>query len=353
MNNKNLPLTIETGKWRGGHIQGIAMDREKGYIYCSFTTELVKLDLCGNVIGSVKGFTGHLGCLAMGPDGRIYGSLEYKNDSIGRDILNLLGIENEIKNAFYIAVFDGDKIDSLDMDAEKGGIMKTVWLKEPTEDYLYETAEKKHRYACSGIDGITFAPAFEGEGTRVYVAYGIYGDNTRDDNDYQVLLCYDPKELVKYEAILAADNIHSSGPEKAENRYFVYTGNTTFGVQNMEYDESTGNIFMAVYRGRKEKFKNHNLFLVDTSKGVRTELLKGMDGEYGKVLSLAESNIYEEEHGIYSYEFKYGSTGMISLGGGYFYISEPRQADGEYESTIRLYKLTGKGFPAFAAVTEE
>ena len=77
---KDLPLTIATGEWRGGHIQGIALDRKNGFIYCSFTTELVKLDLSGNVIGSTKGFTGHLGCLAMGADGRIWGSLEYKND---------------------------------------------------------------------------------------------------------------------------------------------------------------------------------------------------------------------------------------------------------------------------------
>ncbi|MBQ9747123.1 MAG: hypothetical protein IJW21_09925, partial [Clostridia bacterium] len=68
MENKNLPLTIETGAWRSGHIQGIALDRENGFMYCSFTTELVKMDLNGNVLGSVKGFTGHLGCLAMGPD---------------------------------------------------------------------------------------------------------------------------------------------------------------------------------------------------------------------------------------------------------------------------------------------
>ena len=60
---KNLPEVIHTGVYRGGHIQGIAIDNERKYIYCSFTTELVKLDMDGNFIGSVKGFTGHLGCL--------------------------------------------------------------------------------------------------------------------------------------------------------------------------------------------------------------------------------------------------------------------------------------------------
>ena len=99
---KQLPSEISTGKWRGGHIQGIAVDKERKYMYCSFTTELVKLDMEGNVIGSVKGFTGHLGCLAYNPeDGRVYASLEYKNDVIGQSVLRSLGIQNEIKNAFF------------------------------------------------------------------------------------------------------------------------------------------------------------------------------------------------------------------------------------------------------------
>ena len=50
-----LPTVIHTGEWTGGHIQGIAIDKDRKFIYCSFTTELIKLDLAGNVIGSVKG----------------------------------------------------------------------------------------------------------------------------------------------------------------------------------------------------------------------------------------------------------------------------------------------------------
>ena len=129
-----LPLSIYTGIFHGGHIQGIAIDKERNYIYCSFTTELVKLDMKGNFIGSVKGFTGHLGCLAYNAeDDRVYASLEYKNDVIGKGILNHLGVE-EVKNAFYVAIFDGEKITRPDMSAEKDGVMTTVWLREATED---------------------------------------------------------------------------------------------------------------------------------------------------------------------------------------------------------------------------
>lgn len=351
---KNLPLTIETGKWRGGHIQGIVLDSENGFIYCSFTTELVKLDLAGNVIGSAKGFTGHLGCLAMGADGRIWGSLEYKNDSIGKGILDNLGIKNEVQNAFYIAIFDGSKITERDMDASSCGIMKTVWLREPTEDYLAEWEEggkaMKHRHGCSGIDGITFAPAFEGEGERLLVAYGIYEELDREDNDYQVLLSYDPAELVKYEEVLTADNIHTSGPEKAENVYFVYTGNTAFGVQNMEYDSHTGDIFLSVYRGHKEKFLNYNYFRILGKQTPKEEVLLGKNMS-GKTLALAKTGRLDEKNGIYTHEFKHGTTGLLSLGEGYFYLSEPKSEAGLHSSVIRLYRYTGE-FKPFAAVEE-
>ncbi len=348
-----LPLSIETGIWHGGHIQGIALDKERKHLYCSFTTELVKLDLMGNVIGSVKGFTGHLGCLALGEDGRIYASLEYKNDIIGKGILDLLG-KGEVKTAFYVAVFDGNRITEPNMNAEKDGIMKTVWLREPTEDHLAVWEEDgklaKHRHACSGIDGITFAPAFEGDGMRLLVAYGVYGDLDRHDNDYQVLLSYDPASLLPHEEILTADNVHQSGPDHAEARYFVYTGNTDFGVQNMEYDPYTGDIFLSVYRGRKPEFPNHNLFILD-GKGVpHEEELIGCRGEKGKVLPLKKTGKHDEKNGIYSHESVNGSTGIFSLGDGTCYLSEARGSNGNYRATIRLCRICADQFEPFVPI---
>lgn len=339
-----LPKSIYTGKWTGGHIQGIAVDRDRKYLYCSFTTEFVKLDMQGNVIGSVKGFTGHLGCMAYNAEnGKVYCSLEYKNDAIGRSILNKLGIETEIQNAFYVAIFDVDKIDRVGMDFTENGVMKTVWLREATEDYLSEWEENGkticHRHGASGIDGITFAPAFHGEGMRLLVAYGIYGDNERTDNDYQVILSYRPEELEPYEDILSADHIHTSGPASAEDKYFVFTGNTNWGVQNMEYDPATGNIFLAVYPGKKEAYPNYKMFAIDGHIAPREEALCGYsNGEAGKVLTL--STFAEDKGGSY---FRYGSTGMIALGEGLFYFSEDHNGEGYWDSTICLYRYTGEG----------
>ena len=130
---RNLPREIRSGEQGPFHVQGIAVDLERGYIYFSFTTKLLKMDFEGNLIGSVDGMTGHLGCLTVNPeDGRVYGSLEYKNDEIGRGILRQLNKEGNGENqsdAFYVAIFDVDKITRPDMDAETDCLMKAVGRK--------------------------------------------------------------------------------------------------------------------------------------------------------------------------------------------------------------------------------
>ena len=96
----------------GSHVQGIAIDAKREHLYFSFTTCLVKTDLHGNVIGSVTGLAGHLGCIACNyDDGRVYGSLEFKQDSIGRGILASLGSDIKLSDGFYMAIFDAEKID--------------------------------------------------------------------------------------------------------------------------------------------------------------------------------------------------------------------------------------------------
>ena len=216
-----LPRTILSGPYKAGHIQGIAVDTERRYIYYSYTTMLVKADLQGNVIGSVKGLLGHLGCLDFNDeDGCVYGSLEYKNDAIGKGILRMERSDRRLDDAFYIAVFDVDRITRMDMDAEKDGIMTTVCLPTVLEDYLaeVETAEgrKPHRFGCSGIDGVSFGPRFGKRGGRYYltVAYGVYGETDRSDNDYQVLLQYDTRKWRRYETPLSQSSMHTRGPAR-------------------------------------------------------------------------------------------------------------------------------------------
>ena len=89
------PVSIFSGNWKFGHVQGIAVDKKHGYVYYSFTTVLVKTDMKGKLIGTVTGLLGHLGCLTFNEaDGRVYGSIEYKSDEIGRGVLSMKNVEH-------------------------------------------------------------------------------------------------------------------------------------------------------------------------------------------------------------------------------------------------------------------
>jgi len=333
----NLPEHIFSGEWDTSHIQGIAIDKERKYLYLSFTTILVKMDITGNVIGTVAGLTGHLGDLDYNDDDRrVYGSLEYKS-----------------QESFYLAIFDGDKIDRVGMDAENDNIMTAVYMNEVVSDFICDmngdgrfdgdiADTDDHRYGCSGIDGISFGPVFGEDKTstpKLMLAYGIYRNVNRDDNDYQIILQFDVRELDKYKRPLNQINPHKSGPEFPEAKYFIYTGNTTFGVQNLEYDYYTGDWFMTVYNGTKDKFPNYPLYIIDGSKKPYSgEIIGQPEYEEGLLLSLKKDGIYDEKSGVYGWQFKYGQTGLISLDNEYYYISHNGKSNGKQLSNIYLYR---------------
>ena len=324
-----------------GHVQGIAVDRERKYMYYSFTTCLIKTDMEGNIIGSVKGLAGHLGCIAYNyDDGKVYGSLEFKHDSIGAAILKRIG-DVDVVDGFYAVSFDVEKIDRMDMDAEKDGIMTAVFLKEVYDDY----AAEGHRYGCSGIDGFTFAPLpGQKDGKKyLYVAYGIYTDLERQDNDHQVILRYDLADWDKYAAPLNQETMHRNGPAQPESKYFVYTGNTHYGIQNLEYDPLTNYLFAAVYEGRKPQFPNYPMYVFDLNQPAKVEKLRGLE-ETGETLSLADYGLKDEKTGLRGLDFPYGSTGMISLGDGCFYFSRDFKDESGWGCDIGLYQLKDQQF---------
>ena len=352
-----LPLSIDGGKWKSCHVQGIAVDVKKGYAYFSFTTILLKTDLMGNLLGSVKGLVGHLGCIDYNPeDGRVYGSLEFKNDAIGQSIFKGLGMEGApAENSFYVAIFDVDKIDRLDMDAEKDGVMTAVYLPQVTE--YYEGTGKNglpHRYACSGIDGCSFGPYF-GESadapTMLMVACGIYKDVEREDNDHQMIFCYDWRKFAAVEKPLSQKAPHHSGllPDKT---CFFYTGNTDWGVQNLCYDPYTHYWLVCVYKGIKPAFPNYPLYLIDGSVAPVMTELKGLD-EQGLLLTAAPAGVLHEESGVRGFTFKWGSTGVHSLGDGRFYFSHNGRTEDKLQTCVaHLYRYTGKEPEGFELIEE-
>lgn len=343
------PKTIKSGPFKTGHIQGIAVDTEKGYVYYSYTTILIKTDLQGNIIGSVTGLLGHLGDLDFNPqDGRVYGSLEYKNDAIGKGILKAEKSSFKPNNAFYIAIFDVDRITREDMSAEKDGIMTTVHLSTVVDDYLdiieLDNGKWEHRLGCSGIDGVAFGPKFGKKGGKqlLTVTYGIYSDHKRSDNDYQVLLQYDVKKWKKYERPLSHENMHREGPARPNGEYFAYTGNTNYGVQNIEYDEDLKVWWLAVYAGSKPQFPNYNLFAIDGTVKPTKSALKGVPYiDKANTLTLWDKGEQDSKTGIRGWRFGVGSTGIAYLGKGMYYFSHNYGTDKGQGSNIRLYYVGG------------
>ncbi len=350
------PECIHTGFHGKGHCQGIAVDRKNGWIYYSFTTRLIKSDLNGRVVGSVSGIVGHLGCIDFcDDDGRVYGSLEYKNDSIGRGILRHLDMnEREIPDGFYCAIFDVDKIDRMGMDAERDGVMRAVYLPEVVADYnaavTVNGTTYAHRYGCSGIDGTAWGPAFGQSGGKRYlnICYGIYGDNDRPDNDYQVIRSYDAADWWETVAQpLRQDAMHQNGA-KCTSLSFVYTGNTDWGVQNLEYDPWGKRWLLAVYRGHKEAFPNYRMFAVDASVPPK----RAVHSAYGEPIDLLTlAPMDRTENGITGTFFRYGQTGMADLGDGWYYFADAANdpARGQY-AIIRLYHGTTEGVPFVEAM---
>lgn len=346
-------IHVEGGKL---HVQGIALDKKEKCLYCSFTSAFFKTDLEGNIIGSVTGINGHLGAMTYDKrEKKVYASLEIKDDEIGRGISDVLGkVRHEKQSStFYVAEIDVGKVNRLEVPFEEAFTLHVI--DEVAEDYLDTVTVNgmrlEHRYGCSGMDGIAIAPEFGSRGVRyhhgrssvggpgvdsisatkiqsshakifktsrkrkaecIYLAYGIYGDTTRTDNDYNILLCFKKDDL--------KTPIH---------KYFVKTGNTRYGVQNMAYDKTSERLFLAVYKGQKSAYPNYSLFSLDINQEPFMGSLEGVPYESNEVEQL---RVTDASH------FRHGSTGLYSFGDGRWYVSHKGKKDGVQYSDVTLYQ---------------
>lgn len=306
---------------KGGklHIQGLALDKKDNCIYSSFTSAFFKSDLEGNLIGSITGINGHLGAMTYdAKNKKVYASLEIKDDAIGNGVADALGEARHERSAsrFYVAEIDVTKIDRQDVSFDEAITLHPIV--DVANDYLASVEVDgqilEHRYGCSGMDGIAIAPGF-GEKSKeryLYVAYGIYDDVSRKDNDYNILLCF------------SLDNLKTP-----IHKYFVHTGNTRYGVQNMAYDEHSEMLYLAVYKGKKPEYPNYRLFMLDINQKPFTGTLKGVPYETDAVEQLS---VTKASH------FRWGSTGLYSFGDGRWYVSENGKENGLHYSNVTLYE---------------
>lgn len=322
------------------HVQGIVCDTAAGRMYFSFTTSLIKTDLSGNVLATVEKIQGHLGAMTFNPEDRkVYASLECKDDAIGASLSSFA----KGKSMFYVAIIDVDKLDKVGMSSEGNDAFKIVCIKEAGADYAATCVlggeEVEHRYGCSGIDGITIAPKLGRKGGKsfLYTAYGIYGDPSRTDNDHQVLLRYDLKKLNEHAGVVRFGDFYSEGPVSPEEKYFVFTGNTNWGVQNLAYDAASGKMMMAVYKGKKPAHENHDLYAFDLKTRPARRVLEGVsyDGSKHPVIGSSSTPVQ-------GWSFKWGSCGLFPVGEGLFYIAENgKTSDGRQKCDAHLYRWTG------------
>lgn len=312
------PLSLAGGSWDVKHCQGIAVDKKKGYIYYSYTTLFVKCDFDGNLVGSVAGVAGHLGDITYNEaDGKVY-----------------CGYNSAKKGGFYAAIFDVDKITKMNMKPTKD-IVRTVYLKEPYEDYLAKVDIKQngqkvtvdHKYGCSGIDGVTFGPDFSKKYKKelLTVAYGIYSDNKRTDNNYQILVQYDVTDW--WDTLgkpYSSKEFHRSGPDKPIGKYFVYTGNTLYGVQTMEYFDELNLWILNCYKGSNRKFACYSLFVIDGDVAPKLKKLKGQPKEDKQLtLTLYQDGRYDKNNDIFGWNSTFGVQGIAYMSDGLFYIVRP------------------------------
>ncbi|MBQ9309449.1 MAG: hypothetical protein IJ222_01115 [Bacteroidales bacterium] len=324
---QKLPVRITVDTKSREHVQGMAIDTVARAFYLSFTSSFVKTDYQGNVLASIDSINGHLGAMTFDyARRRVYASLECKDDEIGRSISQHLGAEqySQENSRFYIAEIDVDKLSGRNTPAALA--MNTYEVGEAIRDY-------KNRYGCSGIDGVTIAPQIGKKNGKpcLYVAYGIYGDISRRDNDHQILLEY------KFSSLKPG----AKEPKPAA-KYFIYTGNTTWGIQNLAYDANTGCIFMAAYSGKKPEFPNFSLFAVPVNQKPENKILRGLEND-GKYLSLSllQQGLLSSVKGVRGWRFGKATTGMCPLGDGRWYFSTPEKHRKWQTATVEMFRWKG------------
>ncbi len=314
-----FPLSLAGGNWDVRHCQGIAVDKEKGYIYYSYTTLLVKCDFDGNLVGSITGIDGHLGDITFNEaDGKVY-----------------CGYYSPERTGFYAVIFDVDKITKMNMKPT-AELVRTVFIKDAYDDFVYKTEIKKddgstiklpRKYGCSGIDGVTFGPDFSKKTGKelLTIGYIILSDNTREDNNYQVLLQYDVTDWWdKIAKPYSNKASHRVGPDKASGKYFVYTGNTLYGIQTMEYFDELNLWILNCYQGSNPKFKNYSCFAIDADVLPQFTALKGQPKKDKQMtLALYQDGDLDKNNGIYGWHSKYGFQGVAYMGDGLFYVVRP------------------------------
>lgn len=152
------------------------------------------------------------------------------------------------------------------------------------------------------------------------VAYAIFPSSGGSGDDDQVLLQYDTSGWERFARPLDPHRPHRIGPSSPAGKFFVRTGNTTWGVQNLEYDCASERWLLAVYAGRKPQYPNFTLFAVDAGATPRAGYVPDAEDGRGMRLRLSGDGIRDAATWIRGWR-QDASVGLESVGGGVFYLA--------------------------------
>ncbi len=208
------------------HMQGFTSDGK--HMYWSFTDTLVKTTLAGTVRRCVPITGGHLGDIDYF-DGKIYGS--YLGNC-------LPGKEWNDWSCFKIYVFDAETLETVNI------INLDICDEYKRQSYLPEDIR-----GFQGVDGVAIGKIPHTNERRMFVACAI-NDGEKYCNNIILQL--------------TLDGVY-------ETEYHIPTGNTVFGIQNLDYDESTGEFWFSTYNQSLPFQAKETLYKTDIDLTCATE----------------------------------------------------------------------------------
>lgn len=200
------------------HLQGFTSDPERKYLYWSFTDSVVKTTFASTMIAQVHVSGGHLG------------DIDYHNGKLYASFLGepMPGHVWDDWSSFKIYVFDAETLQ----------LERIIPL--PICDQLKAQAGKPgDEYGFNAIDGVTFGADLDGN-EKMFAACAL-----RDGEQYrhQILL-----------------QLSLNG--EYERMHLIETGNTVFGIQNLDYDATTGEFWFSTYSASKPYQPQETLYCI-------------------------------------------------------------------------------------------
>lgn len=253
------------------HLQGFSSGN--GYMYWSFTDSLVKTTLSGTVKCQVEIRGGHLG------------DCDYYNGKIYASFLGnaLPGHAWEDWTSFKIYVFDADDLHVVD-----------IINLDICDEYKRITCTPEDTRGFQAVDGVCFAPdPISGE-TKMFVACALYTDEKYSS---QIILQLTPEGVY-------------------ETEYHIPTGNTVYGIQNLDYDAENKEFWFTAYGAsqpyqpketlycisgdlkeikRKYRFSSPYGFECLGKEGFYASIQFGTNGNRGGIAYRCEETLFSEE----------------------------------------------------------